>query len=219
MRPHPIIIEDTREQTPWAFSSEVQVIRGAIRSGDYGIVAPDVEQYVTRRRQPRKRDAAPPAYPVLYAEEVIHDELAAVCPRADGTFARVLLLGTRLLRKSLPDLVSCVVGENRERFERELVRHQETGRAAAIVVEAPLSAARAGTYRSLVVPASVIGSTIAWHQRHGIPTVWCDDAREAARWAERWLTMALEQHIEAERARVVEKGHRAMVAADHRTGT
>lgn len=212
--PLPILVRDKREQTPFIFSDEVQVYAGTLASGDYAVLAPDVQPYLTRRRTPRKRDAPPPAFPALYAPEVGAEEHVAVFERADGTTARMLCLPLRVERKSLPDLVACVTRE-RDRFEAELRRLAGMSRAV-VVVEASASTARAGAYRSQVIPPAVINSTISWHLRYGVPTVWLDDAREAARWTERWLTMALEQHIEAERARAVEAGHAAMIAAADR---
>lgn len=200
--PRPVIICDTREQTPLRFSPAVEVIRGTLSSGDYAIAAPDVPEYLTRRRRPTKKDAPPPAFPMLSTSGL--SENVATCESGEGT-ARVVLLPRRVERKSLPDLVACCTVE-RERFEGELARLAafRPGRAV-IVVEATHAQAEAGIYRSRTAPAAVIASTVAWWEDFGIPTHWGGKPDECARWVERWLVMALERHVEAVRAELAER--------------
>jgi len=217
--PRPIIICDTREQTPLRFSNAVDVVRGSLASGDYAIVAPDVPEYITRRRRPTKKEAPPPAFPALQlpggamsVEGILGIHSAVIEREVEGqlgemipSVSRMIVLPRRVERKSLADLVACCTKE-RERFEAELVRLAalRPGRAV-VVVEASLEAARAGAYRSQTIPASVVGSTIAWWEDFGVPTIWAADPGEAARWVERWLVMALERHVEATRAELAER--------------
>ena len=81
-------------------------------------------------------------------------------------------------RKSLADLVSCLTGSNRERFERELTR----GRALdyfAVVIEAGFSELTAKQYRSNLNPHAAAQSIIAFQVRHGVPFLWAGSRRAA----------------------------------------
>ena len=69
-------------------------------------------------------------------------------------------------RKSLPDLVGCLIGEQRKRFERELARARHL-EFFAVVVEANLADVLAGRYVSKMVPAAVLQSVIAFMVRYG----------------------------------------------------
>lgn len=75
-------------------------------------------------------------------------------------------------RKSLDDLVGCLMGENRARFERELskARHYEL---FAVVVEAPLSAVFQGRYRSEMKAEAALQSIITFQVRYRVPFMWC----------------------------------------------
>lgn len=75
-------------------------------------------------------------------------------------------------RKSLDDLVGCLKGENRARFERELRR----GRAYdffCVVVEASLDDVRHGRYRSEMRAEAVLQSVVAFEIRYRVPFAWC----------------------------------------------
>ena len=83
-----------------------------------------------------------------------------------------------LERKSLADLVSCLTGSNRERFERELNR----GRALdyfAVVIEAGFGELTAKQYRSNLNPHAAAQSIIAFQIRHGVPFLWAGSHRAA----------------------------------------
>lgn len=75
-------------------------------------------------------------------------------------------------RKSLEDLISCLMNSNRDRFERELARarHYEL---FAVVVEAPLSAVSRGQYRSEMRVEAALQSLITFQVRYRVPFVWC----------------------------------------------
>src|ERR1700757_1958282 len=72
-------------------------------------------------------------------------------------------------RKSIGDLVGCCVGENRERFERELhrLRGYHFARLLVIGTRGEIEMQR---YRSKISPRSVLGSLAAWEVRY-LPVV------------------------------------------------
>lgn len=89
-----------------------------------------------------------------------------------------------LERKSLADLVGCLAGSNRERFERELNR----GRALdyfAVVIEAGFSELTAKQYRSNMNPHAAAQSIIAFQVRYGVPFLWAG-CRRAAEYLTYW---------------------------------
>ena len=90
-------------------------------------------------------------------------------------------------RKSPDDLVGCLKGQHRERFERELSR----GRGLeyfALVIEADLSSLAAGRYRSEMKPASVVQSLLAFSVRYNLPIFFCPDRKHVARVVESLLS-------------------------------
>lgn len=198
--PLPIIITDTAEQRAFVFSDEVRVLRGSLWSGDYAIVAPDVPEYVTRRRQPTKREeAARPEFPALYASDVDPREHVAQIESADGV-RRLLVLPHRVERKSLDDLAGCCTHE-RERFEAELGRLASLGPGrAVVVVEAGIGDVAAHSYKSKLRPRALVASTIAWQQRYAVGFLWADGRARAAQVAEMWLLRALKDHLAERKA-------------------
>jgi DNA excision repair protein ERCC-4 len=88
-------------------------------------------------------------------------------------------------RKSISDLVGCCVGQNRERFERELhrLRGFRFKRLLIVGVEAEIFE---GDYRSNVKPEAVLGTLHAFEVRYDIPVVFCPTPEHAARQIERW---------------------------------
>lgn len=81
-------------------------------------------------------------------------------------------------RKSLPDLIGCV-GQERERFDREIVRLLAYP-VRGVVVEAPWSALEAGDWRSKVTPAAATGSVLGWIAQ-GVPFIFAGTRDAAAR--------------------------------------
>ena len=75
-------------------------------------------------------------------------------------------------RKNLEDLVGCLRGDNRIRFEKELSksRHYEL---FAVVVEAPLSAVSQGRYRSEMKAEAALQSIITFQVRYRVSFIWC----------------------------------------------
>jgi DNA excision repair protein ERCC-4 len=74
-------------------------------------------------------------------------------------------------RKSLNDLVGCLKGSNRERFEKELARGR-TYDLFCVVIEAPLSDVSQGKYHSDMRPQVALQSIIAFMVRYRVPFVW-----------------------------------------------
>lgn len=88
-------------------------------------------------------------------------------------------------RKSIPDLVSCCVGENRERFERELLRLRGY-RFKRLLIVGTEEQVLAGRYFSGVKPQAVMASLGAWEARHDLPVVFRSTPEAAASQIERW---------------------------------
>lgn len=84
-------------------------------------------------------------------------------------------------RKSLDDLLGCLVGDGRERFERELARARGLD-AFCVVVEASFQDMAEGRYRSKMKPHAALQSVLAFQVRHGCPFIWCG-TRAGAKYA------------------------------------
>jgi ERCC4-type nuclease len=74
-------------------------------------------------------------------------------------------------RKELNDLISCLKGDNRDRFERELAKLRFYD-LAAVVVEANLDDVSKGRYRSEMNPHAALQSIFAFQVRYRVPFVW-----------------------------------------------
>jgi ERCC4-type nuclease len=88
-------------------------------------------------------------------------------------------------RKSIADLTASLVGTNRERFERELLRLRSMRFKRLLIVGSP-SDIEGHAYRSKIPPKSVFGSLAAYEARFDIPVVWQAGEMEAARLVCRW---------------------------------
>jgi DNA excision repair protein ERCC-4 len=88
-------------------------------------------------------------------------------------------------RKTVSDLVGCCVGENRERFERELhrLRGYRFKRLLVIGSEAEILA---GQYHSNMKPKAVLATLCAFEVRYDLPVVYVPTAQAGARLVERW---------------------------------
>jgi len=112
-------------------------------------------------------------------------------------------------RKSLDDLLGCLTGEGRERFERELARAAGL-ECFAVVVEASFQDMAEGRYRSKMKPHAALQSVLAFQVRYGCPFIWAG-TRAGAEYA----TFHFLRHYlrEAqERLRAVVKAHGEAVA-------
>jgi len=77
-------------------------------------------------------------------------------------------------RKALDDLINCLMGKNRDRFERELNRLRPY-HVSAVVVEATLKDISSGRFVSKMKPQSALQSVIAMQVRHNVPFMFCGD--------------------------------------------
>lgn len=88
-------------------------------------------------------------------------------------------------RKSVSDLVGCCMGENRERFEREL--HRLRGfRFKRLLIVGTEEEILKGGYRSNIKPQAVLGTLRAFEIRYDIPVVFCETPDQAGRAIESW---------------------------------
>lgn len=114
--------------------------------------------------------------PFTFVPYQVHTELATL-PVGDyslpGFIDRVAIE-----RKSLGDLVGCLMGAQRDRFERELARARPY-ELFAVVVESSLADVQQGKYRSEMKPRSVIQSLCAFQVRYRAAIVWAGSRREA----------------------------------------
>ena len=104
-------------------------------------------------------------------------------------------------RKSLPDLIACV-GQERERFEREVQRLLAYP-TRAIVVEAAWCELERGEWRSKVTPAAATGSCLGWIAQ-GLPIVFAGTRPAAAKVVSRLLYIAAHRRWREARALVAE---------------
>lgn len=73
-------------------------------------------------------------------------------------------------RKTVADLVGCCMGDNRERFEREL--HRLRGyRFKRLLVVGSEAEILAGQYHSNINPKAVMATLCAFEVRYDVPTV------------------------------------------------
>jgi len=107
-----------------------------------------------------------------------------------------------LERKELNDLISCLMGSNRARFERELQRlsHYDV---AAVVIEASFQDVADGLYRSDMLPHSALQSIMSFQVRYRVPFVWCG-SRQAAEYFTYWTLQKFAYDIQ-ERAKALTK--------------
>jgi len=84
-------------------------------------------------------------------------------------------------RKSLDDLLGCLTGAGRERFERELQRAKGLD-AFAVVVEASMQDMAEHKYRSKMLPHAALQSVLAFTMRYRTPFIWAG-SRNGAEYA------------------------------------
>jgi ERCC4-type nuclease len=77
-------------------------------------------------------------------------------------------------RKSLDDLIGCFMGENRERFEKELakLRYYE---CAHVIVEGSYADIQSGSYASKMLPKAALETISAFIIRYRVGFIMCDD--------------------------------------------
>ncbi len=88
-------------------------------------------------------------------------------------------------RRTVSDLVGCCMGENRERFEREL--HRLRGyRFKRLLVVGSEAEILEGHYHSNIKPQAVLATVCAFEMRYDLPVVFVPTAQAGARLVERW---------------------------------
>lgn len=114
-------------------------------------------------------------------------------------------------RKSLNDLVGCLMGEGRDRFEKELARARHYD-LFAVVVEATLADVSQGRYRSEMKAHSALQSIITFQVRYRVPFVWAGN-RAGAEYVTYSLLSKYLREIE-ERHKQATKGQEAKRACN-----
>ena len=98
-------------------------------------------------------------------------------------------------RKSVADLVSCCAGSNRERFEHELQRLRGY-RFKRLLIIGTQAEIEAGTYRSNIKPASVLGTLAAFEIRFDCPVVFAPTPEDGAHRVETWAWYSAREAVE-----------------------
>jgi DNA excision repair protein ERCC-4 len=98
-------------------------------------------------------------------------------------------------RKTVSDLVGCCVGENRERFERELHRLRGYGFKRLLVIGSEVEIL-ADQYHSNIKPNAVLASVCAFEVRYDLPVVFVPTAQAGARLVERLAFFFAGQMVE-----------------------
>jgi DNA excision repair protein ERCC-4 len=151
----PVLVIDTREQDPLAFT-RLDSVRAGLQSGDYSFLGGEH----------------------LFAVE----------------------------RKSIDDLVGCCVGDNRERFEREL--HRLRGfRFKRLLIIGHRWMIEGRRYKSRVEPSVILHSLAAWEARYDIPVEFCEQPAYAAQLVESWAWWFAREMVET--ANVLLRGTQA----------
>ena len=90
-----------------------------------------------------------------------------------------------LERKSLADLVGCLTGSDRTRFERELVRAKGLD-YFSVIIEAGFTELTGKQYRSAMNPHAAAQSILAFQVRHGASFIWAG-TRTGAEYTAFWI--------------------------------
>jgi ERCC4-type nuclease len=98
-------------------------------------------------------------------------------------------------RKTVGDLVSCCIGENRERFFREL--HRLRGyRFKRLLVIGTVEDIELGDYRSAVRPSAVLATLAVIEARFDVPAVFAATPEDGGRQIERWAYWFAREMVE-----------------------
>jgi DNA excision repair protein ERCC-4 len=98
-------------------------------------------------------------------------------------------------RKSISDLVGCCMGENRERFEREM--HRLRGfRFRRLLIVGTEEDILAGRYRSAITPQAIMATLGAFEARYDLPVVFRPTPELAAAQIERWAYWFTREMVE-----------------------
>lgn len=98
-------------------------------------------------------------------------------------------------RKSIADLVACCIGDNRDRFFREL--HRLRGfHFKRLLVVGTVGEIERGEYRSQVKPTAVLATLAAIEARFDVPVVFAPSPEDAARKIESWAYWFAREQVE-----------------------
>ena len=89
-------------------------------------------------------------------------------------------------KKSLEDMISCCMGNNRARFERELHRLRGFQFARFLIIGSREDLEN-HVYRSEITPKAVLSTLSAFEVRYSVPIVWAPNAEQSAELVERWI--------------------------------
>ena len=98
-------------------------------------------------------------------------------------------------RKTISDLVGCCIGQNRDRFERELHRLRGFRFKRLLIVGSEAEILKRD-YRSNIKPAAVLGTLRAFEMRYDTPFVFCETAETAATRVESWAFWFAREMVE-----------------------
>ena len=99
-------------------------------------------------------------------------------------------------RKTIADLVGCCVGENRDRFFREL--HRLRGyRFKRLLIVGTREEIEAGEYRSAIAPRAVLSTLRAIEARFDVPVVFAPTPGAAGRELEAWVFWFAREIVES----------------------
>lgn len=89
-------------------------------------------------------------------------------------------------RKTVDDFVNCCMGDNRDRFEREL--HRMRGfRFRRLLIIGSRAFIEQGLYKSEIKPKSVLSTLGAFEVRYEVPVVFAATPEAGARLVESWV--------------------------------
>jgi len=99
-------------------------------------------------------------------------------------------------RKSISDLVGCCIGQNRERFEREL--HRLRGfRFKRLLIVGTEAQILKGQYHSNIAPKAILGTLSAFEVRYDLPVVFFETPESAGCRIERWAFWFAREMVES----------------------
>lgn len=108
---------------------------------------------------------------------------------------RGLEAGFAVERKSIDDLANCCMSENRDRFERELLRLRgyQFRRLLVIGTREDIAASR---YHSRIAPRAILATLGAFEVRYSIPVVYVPTPESGALEVERWAWYFAREAVE-----------------------
>jgi len=115
-------------------------------------------------------------------------------------------------RKELDDLIACLQGTDRERFERELSRGAALHRFC-VVVEASLEDISRHRYRSRMEPKAALQSLFAFQIRYGATFLFCG-SRAGAEYACHGFLSKYLYEVERGFTRAIRAGHKLKIPHD-----